>query len=413
MTTQTRPTKARKVPFETVIDFTVANFKNAMLLVQSHGLNQVQFCSRTDKGFHAQVYPDKVTFYASYSLPRRLGLHARRPGKVQVGVLGLHTIAQAREKYLEVRRNAYAGIDPKAVNPRTMTYGQFHQEHYRVQCVSRGKKTLKTDLQRYESWIKPDFARLALPEITLTHANKLVVKMQEAGRAAATIRNVVGQLSSSLNLAVELGFLERNPLKSIRLPRVYNRKTTTLTLQEMSAFMAAAAKRPEVVASRLLMLLALTGARLGEATAAEWNDIDLEDGVWRLKTQKSGKPGVIYLSSAAKAVLREVQPHQRAGKVFPGCKGNITLSRPIRLLKRILLDAGITTHYRIHDLRHAWCTQLIEAGVPIEIVSQGARHATPSTTRIYIQPHAEALMAANEVLARLLADSAMRLPVAA
>ena len=210
MTTHARPPKARKVPFQTVIDFTVANFKNAMLLVQEHGLNQVQFCSRSDKGFHAQVYPDKVTFYASYSLPRRLGLHARRPGKVQIGVLGLHTIAQAREKYLDVRRNAYAGIDPKAVNPQVMTYDQFHEEHYRVQCVSRGKKTLKTDLQRYECWIKPDFAVLTLREITLTHANKLVVKMQEAGRAAATIRNVIGQLNSSLNLAVEVGFLERS-----------------------------------------------------------------------------------------------------------------------------------------------------------------------------------------------------------
>jgi len=63
-----------------------------------------------------------VTFYANYSLPRRLGFHARRPGKIQVGILGMHTIAQAREKYLEVRRNAYAGIDPKAAKPQAMTY---------------------------------------------------------------------------------------------------------------------------------------------------------------------------------------------------------------------------------------------------------------------------------------------------
>lgn len=49
MTTHARPSKARKVPFKTVIEFTVANFKNAMQLVQAHGLNQVQFCSRTDK----------------------------------------------------------------------------------------------------------------------------------------------------------------------------------------------------------------------------------------------------------------------------------------------------------------------------------------------------------------------------
>ena len=413
MLTLSKPSKARKVPFGTVIDFTVNNFKNAMLLVQSHGLDQVQFCSRTDRGFHAQVYADRVTFYANYSLPRRLGSHARRTGKVQVGVLGLHTIAQAREKYLEVRRNAYAGIDPKATRSAVMTYSQFHDEHYLLQCLSRGKKTLKTDLQRYETWIKPDFGGLSLSDITVTHGNKLIVKMQEAGRAAATIRNVMGLLTSSLNLAVEAGLLEKNPLKAVRLPKAYNRRTATFTLQEMSAFMVAASKRQEIVASRLLMLLALTGARLGEATAAEWGDIDLDRGVWKIKTQKSGKPGVIYLSGAARSVLQDVQPFQRDGKVFPGSKGNRVLSRPIRLFRRILDDAGIDAPYRIHDLRHAWCTQLIEAGVPIEIVSQGARHATPGTTRIYIQPHAEALTAANEVLAGLLLNKVVELPLAA
>ncbi len=136
MLTLSKFSKARKVPFGTVIDFTVNNFKNAMLLMQSYGLDQVQFCSRTDRGFHAQVYADSVTFYTNYSLPRKLGSHACRTGKIQVGVLGWHTIAQAREKYLEVRRNAYAGIDPKATRSDVMTYSQFYHEHCLLQCVS-------------------------------------------------------------------------------------------------------------------------------------------------------------------------------------------------------------------------------------------------------------------------------------
>lgn len=398
-----KPTQARKIPFPTVIAFTVVGIKNAIALVKEHDLPQVQFCSKTDKGFHLMAYQSGATFYANYSVPRRLGLHARHIGRVQVGVFGLHTISQAHAAYLDVRRKAYAGIDPKAVQAQDLTYGAFHVEHYRVQCVSSQKKTLKTDIQRFERWIAPAFANMPLSQMNATHANQLVIKMQEAGRAAATIRNVIGQLSSSLNLAVELGLLEKNLVKAVKLPKVYNQRTESMSLDQLSAFMRAAGARKETPASRLLMLLALTGARLGEATNARWEDIDLERGIWKLPTQKSGKPGVIYLSESAKSAIREVQPLKRNGYVFPGARDNERLSRPIRLFKRILKDAGILGQYRIHDLRHAWCSQLIEAGVPIEIVSHGARHSSPVVTRRYIHPQAGALTAANERLAELLA----------
>ena len=396
------PPKIRKVPFATVIDFTNANLNEAIRLVQTHGLSQVQFCSKGDKGFHAMVYPNSATFYASYSVPRRLGVQARRGGRIAVGVFGLHTVAQARAAFQDVRRKAFAGIDPKAVKARELTYAEFYVQHFQVQCISRQKKTFQTDLGRYGKWIEPELGRMLLPQINATAINKLVVKMQDAGLAAATIRNVIGQLSSSLNLAVELEFIEKNPAKYVKLPRVFNQRLQTFTVSEITALVTAASRRPETVASRLLMLLAFTGARLGEATNAKWQDIDLEKGLWRLPTQKSGRPGVIYLSEAAKTVIRDVLPFKRNEFVFPGNKGNDRLSRPIRLFRRILQDAQITTPYRIHCLRSAWCTTLIEAGVPIELVSQGARHSSPAVTRIYVQPHASALTAANERFAQLI-----------
>ena len=396
------PSKLRKIPFATVIDFTNANLNEAIRLVQTHGLSQVQFCAKGDKGFHVMVYPTSATFYASYSLPRRLGVQARRGGRIAVGVFGLHTIAQARAAFQDVRRKAFAGIDPKAVKARELTYAEFHVEHYQLQCISRQKKSLQTDLGRYGRWIKPELGQVLLPQINATGINKLVVKMQDAGLAAATIRNVIGQLSSSLNLAVELGFIDKNPAKYVKLPRVFNQRTQTFTVSEIKALVTAASRRPETVASRLLMLLAFTGARLGEATNAKWQDMDLGKGLWRLPTQKSGRPGVIYLSEASKALIREVLPFKRNEFVFPGNKGNDQLSRPIRLFRRILQDAQIPGGYRIHDMRHAWCTALIEAGVPIEVISEAARHADSTITRSrYVHIHAPALTAANERFAQL------------
>ena len=231
MSTIAAPFKARKIPFSTVIDFTVANIKNAMFLVREHGLSQVQFCSKADRGFHLMVYPNDATFYANFNLPRNLGLHARRTGRIQVGVFGLHTIAQAHAEYLDVRRMAYAGIDPKAKPPAALMYGEFHLDHYRTQCISSQKKSLKTDIQRYEKWLAPDFADVPLPKINATLVHKLIIKMQEAGLAPATIRNVIGLFSSSLNLAVELGLLDKNPIKAVKLPKVNNVQTRCHSLK--------------------------------------------------------------------------------------------------------------------------------------------------------------------------------------
>ncbi len=343
-----------------------------------------------------------VTFYAHYSLPRSCG-RPRRVGRSLIGNLALHTIAQVHAAYLQVRLKAFQGIDPRERPIEELTYAQFHIAHYRVQCESRQKKSITTDLGRYKHWLEPALGQIPLGQINATLINQQIVKMQVAKLAAATIRNVIGQLSTSLTLAVELGFIAQNPVKNIKLPRVNNQRTVFLSVQQIANFMTAAQRREEIIASRMLMLQGYTGARLGEVTNMKWSDVFLDQSLWKLPTQKSGKPGVIHLSAAAKEVVCEVQVLRRNDYVFPGEKGNDRLSRPIRLFKRICKDAGIEGHFKIHDLRHGWVSTAIDAGVPIEIVSHAARHSSPAVTRAYVHAHANTLLAANETVAKLIA----------
>ena len=52
---------------------------------------------------------------------------------------------------------------------------------------------------------------------------------------------------------------------------------------------------------------------------------------------------------------------------------------PIRTWKRIIRDAGVG-HVRFHDLRHASATYLLQAGVPLQVVSERLGHSRTSTT---------------------------------
>lgn len=51
-----------------------------------------------------------------------------------------------------------------------------------------------------------------------------------------------------------------------------------------------------------------------------------------------------------------------------------------RTFKKYLKQAGITSEFRVHDLRHTHITWLLEAGVNIKVISQRAGHASTRIT---------------------------------
>lgn len=376
--------------------FTVAGLRDAASRVGELGLAQVQFTCETEPGLQAMIYgTGRIVLYSRYSF-----LH--RPRRDWVGELGLISIEQARQQHRSNRLLAAQGQNPRQPATAPVRVKQLFWDHYVVQCRSHGKKTLHTDISRHVNWIAPDLDDLAVTEIDKTHIHRLVVKMIEAKLAPATIRTIVGQMRTIFELAVDLELISRNPTKGVRTPRVNNRRETFLTPEQIKAFFGAAQNDPNVIGSRKLMLMALTGARLGEATEhCRWDLVDLDAGVWYLPTQKSGRPGRIYLSTAAKDLIRSMSAYRRNAFVFPGQRGDERSGRPIRLFKRLCKEAGIPDGFRIHDLRHAWISAGVNAGVSLEIMSQGARHASPVVTRLYSHAHMANLMAANELIANL------------
>lgn len=388
-----------RLPFNTSIQYSLPAVLEAVLLVRNSGKRQVEFGFPSEPGLKAQVYSSgRVVFYTRYYY------QGQRPRK-QHGELGEITLDRVRQAHILTLQQLSSGQNPQQTNQKAVarTFGELFENHYVPQCRARDKRSLKSDMSRYEHWLKPAFGNLPLADISNTAVSELVMSMREHGLAPSTINKVVSTLTACLNVAVDMDILTKSPVKFKPL-RVNNRRTEFMTVKELSAFIATAkaCESDEFVGARLLMLLALTGARLGEGLAARWEDMNIETGVWRLPTQKSGKPGLIHLSTAACEVVAELASVRANEFVVPGVRGNSQLSRPIKLFKRICHRAGLGERWRIHDLRHGWISAGIFAGVPIEIVSQAARHSSPNVTRIYSHPYLESLVALNETVASLI-----------
>ena len=147
--------------------------------------------------------------------------------------------------------------------------------------------------------------------------------------------------------------------------KVDNMRRRVLTDQEQANLIAASPKKLRC----LVMLLLLTGARVGETLALRWEDVS-EDGVLTFLHTKTGKIRCVGGTEEIQAVLNalprahaQVFASPRTGKAYTG-DGLRSMLR--RALRRAHIDpSGVS----FHTLRHTVATRLVAASVDIKTVS--------------------------------------------
>ncbi len=147
-------------------------------------------------------------------------------------------------------------------------------------------------------------------------------------------------------------------------------------------------------------LLVLTGLRRGELLGLPREDVDLRRGILRVRSGKGDKQRHVPLSSRAAALLREHLASHTSPWVFPSRSGDSPMNADNwyhRVWRPALRRAGLRD-LRIHDLRHTFCSRLVERGVPLETVARLAGHESLQTTRRYAHLSPDHLLEAVEQL---------------
>ena len=178
----------------------------------------------------------------------------------------------------------------------------------RASTVNQYRRNVRTALR----WINrarpprfPDFEGFA-------HAFKMTPSDAEPPRAFTPT-----QLREFLRLALE----REDPERKVVVVRFKPRGEKERFEQLATAFAA-------TPVSRLFLMLALTGARVGEILALKWEDVDLERGRLTIRAQKTGRTRILPLMGAPE------------GDVSPGL---------VTLLRRWRLEAGGREYVLPHD----------------------------------------------------------------
>jgi integrase len=186
------------------------------------------------------------------------------------------------------------------------------------------------------------------------------VLCRPGAKPGTKLRNVVTPIRAVLMHAVRRGWCT---------PPVFERqrsspaRTAWLTPAQAEAMITAAVKR-QAHLRPLLMFLFCTGARLGEAIALDWQDVDLQGARAVLRETKNGRDRLVDLPP--RAVVELANLPQRDGPVFRargrGYRRTQT-SRTVpyggqarRAFASCLKAAGITSGLTPHHVRHSWAT---------------------------------------------------------
>jgi integrase len=271
-------------------------------------------------------------------------------------------------------------------------------------------------------------AHLRLSRLEPRHLAALYGQKRRDGLSAGRVRKLHAMLRKSLGDAVRWGLLPRNIAAAVDPPRPEERHSPLWTLDQVRAFLAVCKgdDRPD---ARLLAFLLLSGLRLGEALALDWNAINLDAGAVAIErglTHVEGKPvegppktkaGVrtIALPSEAVALLhrqRATQAARRlaAGPGWPGGErvwttavGTAPLRGNVRRSLHALCHRAGLSVIRVHDLRHLHATLLVAGGVDPKTAQRRLGHASlQMTLQVYARALPEADRRAVEALGRAL-----------
>jgi integrase len=303
------------------------------------------------------------------------------------------TLAEARERATEARKLRLDGIDPiankrarvaalRAADAKAKTFADcvkgFIEDNESSWTSVKHRRQWETSLIKYAYPILGSLPVAAIDTPLVLRVLKPIwdAKRETASRLRGRIENVLGWATvhhyrSGDNPARWNGLLEH------ALPAVVKGDHhAALPYTQVASFMQALRKDTGIVA-RALEFITLTAVRLGEATGATWDEIDLEAKTWTIPASrmKADQEHRVPLSDAAISVLKAMHEIRQSAYVFPGFKSGQPIGGDaLRELIKKLAGADVTVHGLRSTFRD-WAAE--QTNVQREVAEVALAHAIP------------------------------------
>src|SRR6476646_219315 len=211
----------------------------------------------------------------------------------------------------------------------------------------------------------------------------------------STTARKLATLRSFYKFLIRRGVVSVNPLSTIRTPKQEKRLPKCLDLEQVQKLLDAPGDA-DLLSARdkaMLEILYSSGIRVSELVELEMADLDLNEGVLRVRGKGRKDRLTPIGSQAIKAVqryfeMRNADARSQNGasgaRVFLNKHGECLSTRSVRRkLDKYLVEAGLDPGISPHTLRHSFATHLLNNGADLRSVQELLGHQSLSTTQIY------------------------------
>jgi site-specific recombinase XerD len=290
--------------------------------------------------------------------------------------------AELRDRLVRVERRGWR-------KPAPLTFGEYAQT-WQEEGKTRRRWARRTVIQ-YRSILKrldEHFGPMPLAAIRPRDVSAYVAA-QGASYEASTVSRDVSVLHDVFATAAREELVEPNPASGAEHPKLARRRWRILEPAEVARVLKAFTDEQ---ARTIFLTLVLTGIRRHELQNLLWQDVDLLDGVLRVRASKT-EDGIRSIALSP-ALVGSLEAHyQRTAfkrddeRVFCHSQRGTRYSEKLfaEQFRSALKEAGITDYVRpFHDLRHTALTNEAASGSsPIALMAK-AGHSDMKTTRIYL-----------------------------
>jgi site-specific recombinase XerD len=267
--------------------------------------------------------------------------------------------------------------------------GKEYVEEY-VRCQHRSycsPSTMKNSYRALEGFLGylAGTGKGGVEEIERSDVEGYVEHEQDRGLKLSTVKTRLATVKAFLRFMAEKGVIGQEVFPwrlKIKVPDTLPR---AMDAEDVERLLAA----PGTERDRAMVLLLLrTGMRIGELLRTRMVDVNLaEQKILIYEAQKNHMGRVVYFSDDAKAALeRWIEKRDNSQPIlFYSPKGGVLSYAAARVrFVKCVARAGLSQKgSTLHSLRHTFATDLLNAGMPLEVLEKLLGHRSLEVTRRY------------------------------
>ncbi|HCT6312689.1 tyrosine-type recombinase/integrase [Proteus mirabilis] len=319
---------------------------------------------------------------------------AGKPKMISLGVYGQVTLAEARKKRDEAKKQLAENINPsdarksEKIALRYATENTFYavaMEWHSSKCSTWSDGYASEILRCFENDIFPYIGKRPIDQIAPLELLAVLQKIEKRGalEQANKIRRRCGEV---FRYAVITGRVKYNPAPD--LAGAMNKPETKhfpfLREDEIPDFVKALNNyQGSKITKYATQLLMLTGVRTVELRLAEWSEFDFDNAIWEIPKErmKKRRPHLVPLSPQVIAILNEL-------KVITGYypllfPGRNDVRKPISeaSINKVIEKIGYKGRLTGHGFRHMMSTILHEKGFDSAWIELQLAHVDKNSIR--------------------------------